>query len=76
MLLCDRMYLGPRAQVVLRPFLKRDVTAYLFDPREAVADRSTERHRNRKSPMTPSQVGRKRKSRPKRAPPDAKAGSA
>ena len=64
------MHLGPRAQAVLRAFLKPDVTAYLFDPREAEADRSAERRRNRKSRMTPSQAKRKRKARPKRAPRD------
>ena len=30
-----RMYLGPRAQEFIRPFLKRDLSAYLFSPAEA-----------------------------------------
>ncbi len=31
-----RIYIGPRAQAVLRPFLERDPEEYCFDPREAV----------------------------------------
>ncbi len=32
---CREIYLGPRAQVVLRPFLRPTLTEYLFSPREA-----------------------------------------
>lgn len=31
------IFLGPQAQAVLRPWLKSELTAYLFSPREAVA---------------------------------------
>ncbi len=55
--------LGPRAQAVIRPFLKADLTAYLFSPRDAEAARNAERRRQRKSPMTPSQQARKPKGR-------------
>lgn len=34
------VYVGPRAQAVLKPFLKRDLGAYLFNPREAIAERA------------------------------------
>lgn len=53
--------LGPRAQNLIRPFLKPDLTVFLFSPRETENSRNTERRRNRKTPMTPSQ----RKRRPK-----------
>jgi integrase len=59
--------LGPRAQIVLKPWLKTDLTAYLFSPKEAEALRNAARRQNRKSPMTPSQAARKPKQKPKRA---------
>ena len=62
------IYLGPRAQEVVRPFLKRDVSAYLFSPAEAEAERIAMRRANRRSPMTPSQANRKRKSGRRRSP--------
>jgi len=35
----DRIiFLGPRAQEIVRPFLKTDLTAYIFSPRDAVLD--------------------------------------
>lgn len=34
-----QIWLGARCQAILRPFLKPDVTAYLFSPREAEAER-------------------------------------
>ena len=37
---CDRVIvLGPKAQAVVRGFLKDDTAAYLFDPRDAVRER-------------------------------------
>jgi site-specific recombinase XerD len=59
--------LGPKAQEVLRPWLKTDLTAYLFSPREAEALRNAARRQQGKSPMTPSQAARKPKRNPKRA---------
>ena len=41
------VYIGPRAQEIINPFLKLDLSAYLFDPREAEADRNANRRRNR-----------------------------
>jgi integrase len=62
------LYLGPRAQEILRPWLRSDPTAFLFSPRKASEERWAEIRRNRKSPMTPSQLARGRKAAPKRAP--------
>ena len=55
--------LGPRAQEVIGSFLDRDPAAYLFDPREAVADHHADRGERRKSKRTPSEKA-KRKERP------------
>lgn len=66
----DRIvYLGPQAQHVIRPFLKTDVTAYLFDPREAEAEWLAEKHSARKTPLSCGNVpGSNRRRCPKRAP--------
>lgn len=49
----DRLvYLGPKAQAIIRPFLKRGVQAYLFSPAEAVEAHLEERHAKRKTPMS------------------------
>jgi integrase len=65
------VYLGPQAQAVLRPWLRPDLTAFLFSPREAMEERSAVRRRNRQTPLTPSQRDRKRKAKPKRSPRDS-----
>lgn len=62
--------IGPRAQEIVKPFLKPDVTAYLFSPRDAVAARNVRARQNRKSRMTPSQAARRPKPNPRRAPRD------
>jgi integrase len=46
--------IGPRAQAVLRPFLKLDTQAYLFSPADAEAARDRERRRQRATPLYPS----------------------
>jgi integrase len=65
------IYLGPRAQEVIRPWLRSEPTEYLFSPREAMEEKRAERRQNRKSPMTPSQQARRPKSAPKRSAGDA-----
>src|SRR5204863_9332310 len=59
--------LGPKAQEVLRPFLKTDLQAYLFCPAESEAERQAARRAARKSKVQPSQVCRKKK-RAKKGP--------
>jgi integrase len=67
----DRVvYLGPRAQEVLRPFLKADPGAYLFSPREWVEALRARRAAARKTRRTPSELSRPRRPRPERAPGD------
>jgi integrase len=62
------VYLGPRARVIVQPFLQANLQAYLFSPKDAEAARNAARRASRRTPMTPSQASRQRKSRPKRQP--------
>ena len=58
----DRLIdLGPRAQAVIRPWLKPDLEAYLFSPREGEAGRNAARREARRSAMTPSARARRRR---------------
>jgi site-specific recombinase XerD len=64
----DRVvFLGPQAQRVLKPWLRADLSAFLFQPREADAERRVAKRAARKSPVQPSQRNRRRR-RPKKAP--------
>jgi integrase len=60
--------LGPVAQKILQPWLRPELTAYLFSPREAMDERRAQKRQGRRTPLTPSQRGRKRKAKPKRSP--------
>ncbi|MGP0067063.1 MAG: tyrosine-type recombinase/integrase [Isosphaeraceae bacterium] len=55
--------LGPRAQEIVKQFLKPDTQAYLFDPRDVVAEMHARRGLGRKSRPTPSETAR-RKAKP------------
>ncbi|MFO0822846.1 MAG: tyrosine-type recombinase/integrase [Gemmataceae bacterium] len=56
----DRIvYVGPKAQAILKPFITNDAGAYFFSPRRSEAIRNAARKQNRQSPMTPSQAQRK-----------------
>ncbi len=63
-----KIYLGPRAQEILRPWLRTELTAYLFNPAEAMAERQAEKRRRRKTLLTPSQRARKPKANGERRP--------
>ncbi len=65
-----QVVLGPRAQEVIRPFLKQDGGAYLFSPKEAQAIRHARQRDERRTPLTPSQRARKPMKRPRIAPAD------
>jgi hypothetical protein len=58
--------LGPRAQEVLRPWLRLNLQEYLFQPREAMAQYRAELRRKRKTPVTPGQAKRRPKKNPRR----------
>jgi integrase len=64
------IYVGPKGQEIIKPFLRLDTQAYLFSPAESEDARNAERRRNRKTPMTPSQAKRKPKRNRERAPKD------
>jgi len=67
----DRViFLGPRCQELLRPYLDYDPAGYLFSPRRAEAQRRAELGARRKRPLTPAQRARRPKADPKRAPGD------
>lgn len=51
--------IGPKGQKILRPLLKRAAGAFLFSPREAVADHLRRLRDARKTPVQPSQVDRR-----------------
>jgi len=59
-----RIFIGPKAQANLLPFLERKAEEYCFSPREAEATRNAERRAARKSPMTPSQAARRQRRTP------------
>jgi integrase len=63
------VHLGRRCQAILKPFLKPDQPeAYLFSPGEAKADFQAQRAAKRRTKRTPSELKRRRKANPKRAP--------
>jgi integrase len=61
------IFIGPRAQEVLKPWLRTELNAYLFQPREAVEHQLAERQKNRKTPLKwGNRPGSNRKRNPKR----------
>jgi integrase len=63
-----RIFIGPKGQAILRPFMKEGMTGYLFSPARAMKVKNAKRRAQRRSPMTPTQSRRRRKRKPKRAP--------
>jgi len=53
--------LGPKAQEVIRPFLKPDLGAYLFSAADAVAEHLAEQRQSRKTKVQPSQRNRRKR---------------
>jgi integrase len=55
-----KVYLGPKAQEIVQPFLKTDLKAYLFSPADAEAERHERRFGkisdDRKTPVYPSEL--------------------
>ena len=62
------VYLGPCCQQVISPFLKPDLQAYLFSPRESRGEYQNLRALQRQSKKTPSELKRKWKLKPNRGP--------
>ena len=63
------IYLGPQAQEIVKPWLRAELEAFLFQPQEAEAGRRAAMRTTRKSKVQPSQRCRK-KARPRKAPSD------
>lgn len=59
--------LGPRCQAIIREHLKADVSAYLFNPADTMAELRSQQRQQRKTKVQPSQQNRKKK-KPKRHP--------
>jgi integrase len=51
--------LGPKAQAIVREFLKPDLSAYLFSPADSVAERHLRRRASRQTRPTPSELTRR-----------------
>ena len=65
------IYIGPKAQAVLRPFLLRSPEAFCFSPAEAEVQRLRDRHEARKTPLGYGNApGTNRRRRPQRTPGD------
>lgn len=66
----DRViYLGARAQTLLRPWLRSDLTAYLFQPKDAMAELRKRRSAERQTPAScGNRPGTNRKRKPRRQP--------
>ena len=73
----DRVvYLGPRCQELLRPYLGHDPGGYMFSPRRAEAQRRAELGARRKRPLSATQRARRPKADPGRTPGDLYDGGA
>jgi integrase len=63
------IYIGPKGQEIIRPFLKTDLAAYLFSPADAEAYRRELLHAQRTTPMScGNKPGSNRRRKPKRVP--------
>jgi integrase len=63
------VFIGPRGQAVLRPFLGLEVMGYVFSPRRSEAGRNAKRHAARKTPLYRSHAAhqaRKKAEKPRR----------
>ena len=61
------IYIGPKAQAILHPYLDRDPEAHCFSPAESEDQRYKAQRTKRKTKVQPSQQNR-RKAKPKRVP--------
>lgn len=65
------IHIGPRAQLVLRPYLRRNTTAYCFSPAESEKQRTRLRSESRMTPIEQgNQPGTNKTRKPKKTPGD------
>jgi integrase len=63
------VFLGPKAQVILTPFLDRPSDSYCFTPIESSKQAKARRHAERKTPLNEGNLpGKRQKANPKRKP--------
>jgi len=63
------IFVGPKGQEILLPYLLRSLDAFCFSPTEAEAKRRALQHANRKTPLScGNRPGRNTKKKPKRRP--------
>jgi integrase len=63
------IFIGPRGQAIIRPYLLRDTTAYCFSPAESMQKMRAARHSARKTPLRyGNRPGTNRTPQPKRLP--------
>ena len=62
-----RIYIGPRGQVILSPYLLRPSDSFCFSPAEGDQERKEQKRALRKTPVQPSQRDRS-KAKPRRKP--------
>jgi integrase len=65
--------IGPRAQEILKPWLRENPDEFLFQPREVRAALYAQRRQERQTPLYPAHLrhqARKKRANPKRAPRD------
>ncbi len=63
------IFIGPKAQAILKPYLKRDRDAYCFRPVESEEQRRAAQHAKRKTPLRQgNSPGTNRKRKPARPP--------
>ena len=55
--------LGPKAQEIIKPFLRLDISGYLFSPRRAIEESIAERHEERKTPLYDAHIRHQAKQR-------------
>jgi integrase len=55
------IYVGLKAQEIIKPFLKPQLEAYLFSPAEAREERYRQLRARRKTPVQPSQICRRKR---------------
>jgi integrase len=60
--------IGPLGQRVLAPYLSRPALAFCFSPRDSINDFNAERRVRRQTRRPPSQLARRKKRKPTRAP--------
>jgi integrase len=63
------VFLGKRAQAIIQPFLKPDLTAFVFSPADAERERREQQHARRKTPLSCGNVpGSNRSPTPRKQP--------